>query len=244
MKRLDQRLVDEGLAPTRSKAQQMIEAGEVSVQGKVITQSSFKTSEPIQIQSDSAILKYVSRGGLKTEAALAHLQLDVAGWRCLDVGLSTGGFSDCLLQKGAAAIAGFDVGHLQLHPRLSADPRLKSWEGVHVRDLPQHAELQSWIAAGLDLTVVDVSFIGLENVLPFLPTKGRLLVLVKPQFEVGQEHLNRKGVVSDKALFDSVKSRVLHALEKYGFSISDYFPCAVKGQDGNQEFFAFAHRSP
>lgn len=245
MKRLDLRLVELGLAPTRSKAQQMIAAGEVRVGGQTITHSSFKSNEgEIHIQADSATLKYVSRGGLKLASALAHLQLDVQGWRGLDVGLSTGGFSDCLLQNGAAAIAGFDVGHSQLHARLAADPRLQAWEGVHVRQLPQHAELQAWISRGLDLTVVDLSFIGLENVLPHLPQQGRLLALVKPQFEVGQEHLNRRGVVSDNALFEGVQKRVLHAFAKYGFSCADYFPSAVKGQDGNQEFFAYATAGP
>ena len=244
MTRLDRRLVELGLAPTRSKAQQMIAAGEVSVAGRVITQVSFTGSGEVTITLESSTLKYVSRGGLKLEAALAHLQLDVRGWRCLDVGLSTGGFTDVLLQSGAAAVAGFDVGHLQLHPRLQTDARLRSWEGVHVRDLPQHEELQSFIGAGLDLTVIDVSFISLIQVLPFLPpAQARLLALVKPQFEVGAEHLNRRGIVSDAKLFDDVQDRVLHALQQRGFSKLDYFPSAVKGQDGNQEFFAFARRT-
>lgn len=246
LKRLDHFLVEVGLSPTRSKAQQLIQAGEVLVKGQVVTLSRHNVAnlkaEDIQISTDAKTLKYVSRGGLKLEAALSHLKLNVKNWRCLDVGLSTGGFADCLLKAGASAIAGLDVGHLQLHASLRKDPRLKSWEGVHIRELANHQALQAWMAEGLDLTVVDVSFISLELVLPHLP-HGRLLALVKPQFEVGPEHLNRRGIVGDESLFIDVKTRVLHALEKYGFSTKDYFACAVKGQDGNQEFFVYAHHT-
>jgi 23S rRNA (cytidine1920-2'-O)/16S rRNA (cytidine1409-2'-O)-methyltransferase len=239
MKRLDQFLVEVGLAPTRSKAQQMLAAGEVRVRGQVITQASHKADglsvDDIEIQGDT--LKYVSRGGLKLEAALAHLQLDVRGWRCLDVGISTGGFADCLLQHGAGEVAGFDVGHGQLAPKLNG--RVCSWEGVHVKDLATHCELQEWLALGVNLIVVDVSFISLLQVIPWLP-KARLLALVKPQFEVGAAQLNGRGVVKDVALFDDVRDRILRQLQNCGFTSLDYFASAVKGQDGNQEFFAYA----
>jgi 23S rRNA (cytidine1920-2'-O)/16S rRNA (cytidine1409-2'-O)-methyltransferase len=205
------------------------------------------TVADVEVSSSSQTLRYVSRGGLKLEGALKHLDLEVEGRRILDVGLSTGGFSDCLLQAGAAAVAGVDVGHGQLHPRLQGDIRLTAWEGVNVRDLENHHPLSAWLKSGVDLAVVDVSFISLEHVWPVLgrlmPPGARVLALVKPQFEVGAAHLNRRGVVdADPALFDDVKGRVLHALVRYGFSVQDYFPCVVKGQDGNQEFFAYAQR--
>lgn len=255
MKRLDHFLTEIGLAPTRSKAQQLIEAGEVMVnvrgQWQSVTQSSFKadnlTAADVRLAADAQTLKYVSRGGLKLEHALKHLKLEVKGLRCLDAGLSTGGFADCLLQNGAASVFGFDVGHGQLHAKLESHPRLAHAEGLHVRDLAQHPQAAEWLRTGADLCVVDMSFISLTQVLPHLAPVlhpgSRLLALVKPQFETGAENLDGRGVVRDETLFDDVKSRVLHALAKYGFSIADYFPCAVKGQDGNQEFFAYARRS-
>lgn len=253
MKRLDQRLVDLGFASSRNKAQQLIEAEEVEllIRGawKVITQASFKSNAEIRLSSQNPeILKYVSRGGLKLEGALKHTKLNVTGFRCLDVGLSTGGFSDCLLQSGASDVAGVDVGREQLASPLKSHPRLKYWEGVHAKELPTHKEIRKWLEVDgkeiLDLCVVDVSFISLTNILTifssFLPPETRLLALVKPQFEVGSENLNRRGVVVNPKFFDDVKSRILHALDKCDFSAIDYFPSDLKGQDGNQEFFVYA----
>lgn len=241
MRRLDHLLVERGLAPTRSKAQELIAAGDVRVDGRVIHQASFKTAGVIEIAPESKILKYVSRGGLKLEAALAHAKLDVSGWCCLDVGLSTGGFADCLLQAGATEVAGFDVGHSQLHPSLQ--DKVRSWEGVNVRELDRHPEIVAF-AARADLVVVDVSFISLEHVIPALaPHARRLLALVKPQFEVGADRLDKRGVVTDPKLYDEVRERVLRALANHGLTKEDYFACAVKGQDGNQEFFVHARRT-
>ncbi len=251
MKRLDLAIVEQGLAPTRSKAQQMIAAGEIEIlkagQWRAATQAS-ELAGPGQIRctSDSQILKYVSRGGLKLEAALDHLKLDVNGWRCLDIGISTGGFADCLLQQGAASICGIDVGHGQLHPSLKADPRVSSFEGVHIKDLAQQSQVQAWLRSGVNLAVADLSFISLISVLPAihsaLPSETPILALIKPQFEVGAEHLDKKGIVRDQKLFDQVETRVLNAFSQLGRSVSDYFACSVKGQDGNQEFFAYSDR--
>jgi 23S rRNA (cytidine1920-2'-O)/16S rRNA (cytidine1409-2'-O)-methyltransferase len=254
MRRLDLFLVEIGLAPSRSKAQQMIEAGEVEVlfqgQWKEERSSSRKVdatrAESIRIKPTSQTLKYVSRGGLKLESALTHLKLDVSGWRCLDVGQSTGGFTDALLQHGATLVVGFDVGHDQLHPNLKSDARVVALEGLHVRDLMTSEPLIELVREGLDLAVVDVSFISLAPVLPVLanalPSGTRLLALVKPQFEVGPGGLGKGGLVTDENLFREVESRVLRDLKKCGFTERDYFPCAVRGQDGNQEFFVYAVR--
>jgi 23S rRNA (cytidine1920-2'-O)/16S rRNA (cytidine1409-2'-O)-methyltransferase len=249
MKRLDAVLVQLALAPSRTKAQRMIEAGEVEVQigceWKCIRQCSFSVKDlAVRVQPESQTLKYVSRGGLKLEGALKHLKLEVKGWHCLDIGLSTGGFSDCLLQHGAGHVVGIDVGHGQLAEKLKTEAKLKQFEGVHVRDLPK---MRSELVGGVALTVVDVSFISMAHVLPvlseLLPKGARLLALVKPQFEVGAVNLDKNGIVQDPKLFVEVKAEVLRALEKYGFSSIDYFASDVKGQDGNQEFFVFALRT-
>lgn len=252
MKRLDLALVELGLAPSRTKAQQMIEAGEVEVlrQGhwQVIQQSSHQLKNPsleyVRKAKDSEVLKYVSRGGLKLEGALRHLQLDVGGWRCLDLGLSTGGFSDCLLQAGASEVFGVDVGHGQLHPSLEGHPRLQSFEGVNVKNLASFEPFQEWAKRGLDFCVADLSFISLLSLLSdlagWMPKEARFLGLVKPQFEVGANHLNKSGIVKDPQLFREVEFEALKILAQTSWEAKDFFPSLLKGQDGNQEFFLFA----
>ncbi len=256
MKRLDQWLVELGLAPTRSKAQQLIRAQEVEIRHngrwQLIITPAHKAAhvklEDVRVTPQSQTLKYVSRGGLKLAAALKHLALDVNGWRCMDVGQSTGGFTDCLLQHGASAVLGVDVGHGQLHSKVAGDPRVMALEGLNARDLEKDIRVAQWLKEqNLDLVVVDASFISLCLLIPVLaqvmPDGSRLLALVKPQFEVGAQALGKAGVVLDAALFDQVESRVLIALRKYGFKEQDYFICALKGQDGNQEFFVYALRN-
>lgn len=252
MKRLDVALVEWGFAPSRSKAQQMIAAGEVQVllngEWKKALQPSQSVEEKSQVSLiEGETLKYVSRGGLKLEGALEELLLDVTGFRCLDVGLSTGGFADCLLKAGAAQILGIDVGRGQLHPSLQKHPQILSLEELNAKDLPNNSQVLEWIHQGADLCVVDVSFISLDLVLPalgqILPPGCRLLALVKPQFEVGARALNKKGVVSDAALYEEVQGRILLSLKKCGFSLKTYLASRVKGQDGNQEFFAYAVRN-
>jgi len=250
MKRLDAALVELGLAPSRTKAQRLIEAGDVEVlingEWKLVTQSSYSVKGEVRVKPGSRELKYVSRGGLKLESALQTLKLDVTGWRCLDVGTSTGGFADCLIKHGAAHVTGFDVGHGQLSPKLQTDKKLKHYEGVHIKDLPDHRALGAE-RRELNLVTVDVSFISLSHVLPvlgkILEPGTKLLALVKPQFEVGPQNLDKNGIVRDSALYGDVKSQVLRDLIKCGFSFQEYFACGVKGQDGNQEFFVFATRA-
>jgi 23S rRNA (cytidine1920-2'-O)/16S rRNA (cytidine1409-2'-O)-methyltransferase len=250
MSRLDAALVRLKLAPSRAKAQSLIGAGEVEVEiggeWKTVHQSSYalQADQAVRVRPDSPILKYVSRGGLKLEAALAHLKFNVRGLRCLDVGLSTGGFADCLLQAGAAQVIGVDVGHNQLADKLKTESKLKQFEGVHVRDIPACAPIRAELSNGVDLATVDVSFISLTHVIPvlkeILPHRAKILALVKPQFEVGPANLGKNGIVQDPKLFAAVEADILHAFEKYGFSIAEYFASEVKGQDGNQEFFIFA----
>ncbi len=247
MKRLDAALVEWGLAPSRTKAQNMIAAGEIEIhvagEWTTVTDNSFNASnltwEEVRVIDSAQTLKYVSRGGLKIEAAFKHLMLDPKGWRCLDIGLSTGGFSDFLLKSGAERILGLDVGHGQLHAKLEKDPRLKSIEGLNVKDMAAHDSVRAWLAQGVDFCAIDVSFISLVQVLPvvaaLLPTGCSVLALVKPQYESGPQKVTPE-------LFNDVQSRVLHAADKCGFSSMEYFSSAVKGQDGNQEFFLLCRR--
>jgi 23S rRNA (cytidine1920-2'-O)/16S rRNA (cytidine1409-2'-O)-methyltransferase len=245
MKRLDLRLVSEGMAPSRTRAQQLIESGEVEIRSKdgwiVATQASLNTeslsSTQIRVKEAAQLLRYVSRGGLKLEAALVTCQLGVQGWRCLDVGQSTGGFTDCLLQNGASQIFGFDVGHSQLDAKLSADSRVTSEEGLHVKDLPESTAFKQFADTGIDFIVIDVSFISLTRVLPdlvrALPKPVQLLALVKPQFEVGRQTLSVDHV-------PEVQANVLASLKAIGYEMQRFFPCAVLGQDGTQEYFLYA----
>ena len=245
MRRIDSRLVELGLAPSRTKAQQMILAGEVEIFSEGTWREVTRVSELAETArvTGHKTLRYVSRGGLKLEAALDRLNLDVRGLRVLDVGQSTGGFTDCLLQRGSAAVLGVDVGHDQLHPRVREDVRVTALEGVHVRDLAQSPAVRSWCANGLDLVVADLSFISITKILPALvelnPTRS--LLLIKPQFEAGPKHLNRRGVITDPAVWDVVRGQLTAAFVQHQFTVADYFACDVKGQDGNQEFFALVH---
>ncbi len=172
--RLDQLLTEMGLAPSRTKAQSLIESGDVEIfengEWKTARQASKQvTKDAVRLKPNPEILKYVSRGGLKLEAALDHLKLDVAGFRVLDLGVSTGGFADCLLKRGAREVCGVDVGHGQLDQRL----KIAHFEGVNVKDIRNHVEITKWIAGGLDLCTVDLSFISLlsisDSIKSFLP---------------------------------------------------------------------------
>lgn len=244
--RLDQALVELGLAPTRSKAQQLIGAGDVEVfargEWRSTSQASLivpRSREIIRVKENTEILKYVSRGGLKLEGALQTLGLNVEGRRCLDLGISTGGFADCLLKGGASEICGVDVGHGQLHPQLLADSRVKLFEGVNVKDIRKNQDITAWLAAGVHLCVADLSFISLLSLVPeiltLLPPATPFLGLVKPQFELGAAALNKAGVVSDHSLFPELEARARQAVPG-----AEFFPSPITGQDGNVEFFLYS----
>ena len=194
--------------------------------------------------TDDAELRYVSRGGLKLEGALKHTGFDPVNQIVLDVGQSTGGFTDCLLAHGARHVVGVDVGHGQLHPRLLADVRVSALEGVHVRELGvlrQHAP-----TGGFTLIVGDLSFISmigsLPELLPWLEVHGHLLVLIKPQFELGPQALGKGGLVKDEADYPRLEARVRLACTALGLKVLDYFDSPITGGDGNREFFLWASR--
>ncbi|HSC79056.1 MAG TPA: TlyA family RNA methyltransferase [Chitinolyticbacter sp.] len=247
MPRADVLLVELGLAPSRTAAQHMITAGRVSADGKGID----KPSQKIDHDADIAVApaeadRYVSRGGLKLAGALASAGLDPNGWQVLDVGQSTGGFTDCVLQAGARRVLGLEVGHGQLHPRLANDARVVTLEGVNARHVTP-MELAPHLDGGIDLIVGDVSFISLTLILPalaaLLPESGQLLFLVKPQFEVGPQGLARGGIVRDASLYPEVEAKVRAAAEAAGLMVAGYYDSAITGGDGNREFFIYARRA-
>jgi len=249
--RADQLLVERGLAASRSQAQRLIAAGvQWRMPGGAFRHVG-KNGDELPAGAELVLLddaesRYVSRGGLKLEGALQATGWDVSGWRCLDVGQSTGGFTDCLLQRGAAQVVGVDVGHKQLHERLRKDARVVCIEGLNARDLqPGDARIPE-AARGFDLIVGDVSFISLTLVLPgvvpLLQAGGRLLMLVKPQFELQPGQVGKGGIVRDAALYAQVEARLREACAALGLQVQAWRDSPIEGGDGNREFFVQAVR--
>lgn len=237
-RRLDQLVVERGLAESRERAQALILAGQVIVDGQ-------KSSKPGHSIADDARIEvlermpYVSRGGFKLAAALDHFSIDVNGWICLDVGASTGGFTDCLLQRGAKNVWAIDVGHGQFDWKLRNDPRVVVKEGVNARYLePADYPVR------FDLAVCDASFISttmlIPAIVPLLATPRRLIVLVKPQFEVGRADIGKGGIVRDPVLHELACIRVRNAVEAQGLD-SAIIPSPILGTEGNREFLLYGH---
>ncbi|MBV8658107.1 MAG: TlyA family RNA methyltransferase [Burkholderiales bacterium] len=249
--RADLLLTDRRLAGSRTIAQSLIAAGRVFLieggQRVPVNKPSQKLWEDaeLDVEADPAD-RYVSRGGLKLAGAMAELGLSVTGLRCLDVGISTGGFTDCLLQAGATHVVGVDVGHGQLHPTLLDDDRISLVEGVNARALVADEILPLNDGALFDLAVADVSFISLTLVLPavvpLVKAGGVLLCLVKPQFEVGREGVGRGGIVRDESLYAGVRSKLEAAAQELGLTVMRWLDSPITGGDGNHEFFILLQR--
>jgi 23S rRNA (cytidine1920-2'-O)/16S rRNA (cytidine1409-2'-O)-methyltransferase len=247
--RADQLLVQRGLAPSRSAAARLIAHGAVRWLGPagwaLPAKAGVDLPERCEIEvTDDAELRFVSRGGLKLEGALQRCGIDPAGLTCLDVGQSTGGFTDALLQHGARQVVGIDVGHGQLHARLHADARVTALEGVNAR----HLEAAMLPVQRFDLIVGDLSFISLTLVLPALaplfdPASGTLLMLVKPQFELQPADIGKGGLVKDEASYARVEARLRAACAACGLQVVEWFVSPIAGGDGNREFFIRARRS-
>jgi len=247
--RIDQLLVERGLAASRSQAQRLIAAGvrwrQPHGAWRAVGKNRDEVPEGAELQLvDDAEPRYVSRGGLKLEGALRSTGLQVQGLRCLDVGQSTGGFTDCLLQHGAAQVVGIDVGHAQLHPRIQVDARVVCIEGVNARELSAGDERIPNAEQGFDLLVGDVSFISLTLVLPgvvpLLKPGGQLLMLVKPQFELQPGQVGKGGIVRDASLYPVVEQRIRTALAELGLQARAWLDSPIEGGDGNREFFVQA----
>jgi 23S rRNA (cytidine1920-2'-O)/16S rRNA (cytidine1409-2'-O)-methyltransferase len=244
--RADQQLVARGLAPSRSAAQRLIDCGAVrwlSPKGWAVPRKAGEDlPEGCEIEiTDDAELRWVSRAGLKLDAALARTGIDVASATCLDVGQSTGGFTDVLLARGAARVIGVDVGHGQLHPRLRSDPRVTAIEGVNAR----HLDARMLPTPHFDLVVADLSFISLTLVLPALAVLATrdLLLLVKPQFELQPADIGKGGLVTDATAHARVQARLRAACAETGLTLRDYFESAIAGGEGNREYFVWAHKT-
>ena len=247
--RIDSLLVEKGLAPSRTVAQRMIAGGRVRVDGETVAKASQAVADSVSLEIiANEEDRFVSRGGLKLAGALAHSGIDPRGMQCLDVGQSTGGFSDCLLQAGAAKVVGVEVGHDQLHPRLRADGRCVTFEGLNARQLGAADLGEHYPPQGFDLLVCDASFISLALLLPqwaaLLAPAGHVLALVKPQFEVGPQGLGKGGIVRDPARYAEVEARLRIAADAAGLLILDWFDSPITGGDGNREFFFHAIRRP
>ena len=238
--RIDKLLVERGLAQSRTKAQALVMAGVVLVDEQLVRKpsESFLPEAKIRIKdADDPAARYVGRGGLKLEAALHEFQIDVAGLTCLDVGASTGGFSDCLLQHGAKKVVAVDVGHNQLDWKLRSDSRVESREGVNARYLNPEDFVQEF-----DLATIDVAFISatmiLPAVFPLLSKQGRIITLIKPQFEVGKGEVGKGGIVTDPSKHQRVVDEVNRAAEELGLRVCGVIRSPIRGAEGNVEFLA------
>jgi 23S rRNA (cytidine1920-2'-O)/16S rRNA (cytidine1409-2'-O)-methyltransferase len=234
--RLDTILVERGLAPSRERARALILAGQVTVGGRMVA----KAGTPVPPNADVALVTpdhpYVGRGGLKLAHALDVFRIDPAGRRALDVGASTGGFTDVLLQRGAASVIALDVGRGQLDWRLRTDGRVIVREGVNARVLTKDD-----VPHTVSLVTVDVAFISLRLILPSLPPfledGADVVALVKPQFEAGRDDVGKHGIVTDPLVHEAVLARVTDAASAAGFRRAGMTPSPITGAAGNQEFF-------
>lgn len=240
--RLDVLLVKKGLAPSREKAKTMIMEGNVFVGHNREDKPGSTFPEDCEIEIHGNTLKYVSRGGLKLEKAMSHFAISLEGKVCMDIGASTGGFTDCMLQNGAVKVYAVDVGYGQFAWKLRQDPRVVCMEKTNIRYVTPED-----IDDVLDFASVDVSFISLTKVLgparELLRDGGQMVCLIKPQFEAGREKVGKKGVVKDKSVHEEVITTVItYALEN-GFSVHDLEYSPIKGPEGNIEYLVFLEKT-
>ncbi|HUR88724.1 MAG TPA: TlyA family RNA methyltransferase [Ramlibacter sp.] len=244
--RADQLLVERGLATSRSQAQRLIASG-VRWRDRHDWRAVAKNGDEIPLQAevellDDAEARYVSRGGLKLAGALEKSGVQVEGRSCLDVGQSTGGFTDCLLQRGALRVIGVDVGHGQLHDKIRRDPRVVAIEKVNARELTREQA-----GSDFDLVVSDLAFISLTLVLPALvplvKQSGDVLMLVKPQFELQPAQIGKGGIVADASSYAVVEKRIRDCCESLGLQVLSWFESPIAGGDGNREFFIHSRKA-
>jgi 23S rRNA (cytidine1920-2'-O)/16S rRNA (cytidine1409-2'-O)-methyltransferase len=244
--RLDKLLVDRGIVRSRERSQALILAGKVLVDGQKVEKAGASVEADAELRLLGEDLKYASRGGLKLERALEHWGIDVTGKVCLDVGASTGGFTDCLLQHGAARAIAVDTGYGQLDFRLRQDARVRLLEKTNARYLTREQ-----VAEGVDLIVMDVSFISATLVLPAVVAAAfpeaaaerhgrQIVVLVKPQFEVGREQVGKGGIVRDESAQAEAVEKVRRALLSLGCTQTDVIESPITGAEGNREFLLYA----
>ncbi len=236
--RLDIELFQRGLCKSRERARQLIKNGNVTVDGIVCVKPSFTVNEDTDIQVSGDIHKYVGRGGLKLEKALSHFGISVEGLVCVDIGASTGGFTDCMLQNGAAKVYALDVGHSQLDEILLNDKRVINMEKTNIRET-----VASCFNDIINFIATDVSFISLKLVLPkineLLMPDGEALVLIKPQFEAGKGHINKTGIVKNLNVHRQILDDITQFAEETGFVIAGLCVSPIKGGSGNSEYLMY-----
>lgn len=247
--RADLLLVKKNLAPTRTRAQDMIKNGQVAVivsgNRKVVSKSSDDYPEDTEFEVSSGFAtEFVSRAGHKIKGASEALGLTFTDCNCLDVGVSTGGFSEYLLRMGANSVLGIDVGQDQTHPSIRNHPHFKLLEKTNARSLNQNKEFQKYVPhEGFDFICMDVSFISIKLILPqlvdLIKPSGNILILIKPQFELGPDALNEKGVVEDESLYVDLEKSMISFGSSLELKVKKYFPSPIEGKDGNKEFFLF-----
>ncbi len=234
--RLDVALVERGLAPSRERARALILAGQVKVDGRVVSKAGTPIRDQAQVELITRDHPYVGRGGVKLAHALEVFRIDVVGRTALDVGASTGGFTEVLLLRGAASVIALDVGHAQLDWRLRTDPRVIVREGTNARALTSRD-----VPHPVDIVTIDVSFISLRHIFPalllFVTPATDIVPLVKPQFEAGRDEVGRHGLVTDPAVHEAVLARVTAEADASGLERIAMTPSPITGATGNQEFF-------
>ncbi len=239
--RLDRLLVDRGLVESRERGHALILAGQVLVNGQKRDKAGALVPEDADIRIIGEQIPYVSRGGLKLEAALKEFKIDVTGKTALDVGASTGGFTDCLLQHGAEKVYAVDVGYGQLAWKLRQDPRVVLIERTNIREIGP-----SLVPEPVDMAVIDVSFISLEKVVPsvlqFLKPDAGIIALIKPQFEVGKGQVGKGGVVRDEATREAAVGKVKESFRNAGLAVRGVIASPITGRDGNVEYLLYAVR--
>jgi 23S rRNA (cytidine1920-2'-O)/16S rRNA (cytidine1409-2'-O)-methyltransferase len=237
--RIDRLILDRGFVESREKGQAMILAGNVLVNGQKVEKAGALVPEDADIRILGEPMPYVSRGGLKLEAALREFKITVTGRTAIDVGASTGGFTDCLLQHGCRKVYAVDVGYGQLAWKLRQDPRVISIERTNIREINP-----ALIPEPIDIAVIDASFISLEKVippvLPFLAHDSEIIALIKPQFEVGKGQVGKGGIVRDETARKAVVERIAEFVREQGLEVKGVMPSPITGQDGNVEFLIYA----
>lgn len=237
--RLDRLLVDRGLVESRERGHALILAGQVLVNGQKQDKAGALVHEDADIRILGEQMPYVSRGGLKLEAALREFKVDVTGRTALDVGASTGGFTDCLLQHGCGKVYAVDVGYGQMAWKLRQDPRVVLIERTNIREIDP-----SLLPEAFDISTIDVSFVSLEKIVPsilqFLKPDAGIIALIKPQFEVGKGQVGKGGIVRDEAARKAVVDRIAAFFRDRGFEVKSVIPSPITGQDGNVEYLIYA----
>jgi 23S rRNA (cytidine1920-2'-O)/16S rRNA (cytidine1409-2'-O)-methyltransferase len=241
--RIDKLLVERGLVPSRERAQALVLSGRVLVNEQKVEKAGAGVDSAAAIRLLGDDLRYVGRGGLKLEAALRDWKIDLTGRTCMDVGASTGGFSDCMLQHGAAEVVAVDTGYGQIHARLRSDPRVKLLEKTNARYLTQQDIATASAAGPISFIAIDVSFISVTLVLPAVlestlagASRREAVILIKPQFEAGRERVGKGGIVKDEAAQHDAVGRVRQKVEELGGKNIELMESPILGMEGNREF--------